>query len=54
MLCLGSLGMDRVISETCYKGTILQRNSRKMTINTHVHWTNLASGEFSYADNVCK
>ena len=26
MLCLGSIGMDRFISESYYKGTILQRN----------------------------
>ena len=25
--------MDHVISEVCYKGTILQRNNRKMTIS---------------------
>ena len=31
-LSLGSIGMDHVISELCYKGTILQRNYRKMTI----------------------
>ena len=31
MLYLGSIGMDHVISEPCYKGTILQRNYRKMT-----------------------
>ena len=36
-LCFGSTGMDCiirdcVISESCYKGTILQRNYRKMTI----------------------
>ena len=30
--CLGSIGMDRVISESFYKGTNLQRNCRKMTI----------------------
>ena len=30
--CLGSIGMDCVITETCYKGTILQKNYRKMTI----------------------
>ena len=30
--CLGSIGMDCVISELCYVGTILQRNFRKMTI----------------------
>ena len=32
MLCLGSIEMDCVISESCYKYTILQRNYRKMTI----------------------
>ena len=32
MLYLGFIGMDRVISEQCYKGTILQKNYRKMTI----------------------
>ena len=32
MLYLGSIGMDCVISELCYKETILQRNYRKMTI----------------------
>ena len=32
MLYLGSIGMDNVISEPCYKGTILQRDYRKMTI----------------------
>ena len=31
-LCLVSIGMDCVISELYYKGTVLQRNSRKMTI----------------------
>ena len=32
-LCLCFIGMDHVISELCYtKGTILQRNYRKMTI----------------------
>ena len=31
-LCLGSIGIDHVISRSCYKGTILQRNYRKMTI----------------------
>ena len=30
--CLGSIGLDDVISELCYKATILQRNYRKMTI----------------------
>ena len=24
-LCLGSIGMDTVLSELCYKGTILQK-----------------------------
>ena len=28
-LCFGFIGMDHVISELCYKGTILQRNYRK-------------------------
>ena len=32
MLGFGSIGMDCVISEPCYKGAILQRNYRKMTI----------------------
>ena len=32
MLCLGSIGMNCVVSEPCYKWTILQRNYRKMTI----------------------
>ena len=31
MLCMGSIGMDCVKSELCYKGTILQRNYGKMT-----------------------
>ena len=35
-LCLGSIGMDCVISESCYnRGTILQRNYRKITIYGH-------------------
>ena len=32
MLFLESIEMDSVISELCYKGTILQRNYGKMTI----------------------
>ena len=32
MLCLGSIGNDHAMSEPCYKGTILQKNYRKMTI----------------------
>ena len=32
MLFWGSMGIDRVISELCYKGKILQRNFRTMTI----------------------
>ena len=32
MLCLGSIGMDQIVSEP-YKGTVLQRNYRKMTIS---------------------
>ena len=31
-LFLRSIGMDSIIREACYKGTILQRNYRKMTI----------------------
>ena len=31
-LCLGSIELDHVISELCYKGIILLRNYRKMTI----------------------
>ena len=34
-LFLGSIGMDDVISELSYKGNILQRNYRKMTIHGH-------------------
>ena len=29
-LCLGSIGMDIAISQWCYKGTILQKNYRKL------------------------
>ena len=32
MLCLGSIELDCVISEPCYKGIILLRNHRKMII----------------------
>ena len=32
MQYLGTIGMDRVISELCYRWTILLRNFRKMTI----------------------
>ena len=35
MLHLGSIGLGRVANELCYKGTILQRNNRKMTIYDH-------------------
>ena len=31
-LCLGPIGMNHVVSESCYKGTILRRNYRKITI----------------------
>ena len=31
-LYLGSIGMDHVISESCCKGTIIQRNYRKNNI----------------------
>ena len=30
--CLGSIALDLVMSKSCYKGTILQTNYRKMTI----------------------
>ena len=30
--CLGSIGMNSIISEWCYKETVFQRNYRKMTI----------------------
>ena len=33
MLYLGYIGTDCVISELCYKGTILQSNDRKITIS---------------------
>ena len=29
MLCVWSISVDHVISESCYKGKILQRNDRK-------------------------
>ena len=32
MLYLASIGMDHNVSESCYKGKILQRNCRKMTM----------------------
>ena len=35
MLCLGPMEMNHVMSELCYKGLILQRNNRKMTIHGH-------------------
>ena len=31
MQCLGPIGMDCAINESCYKGTILERNYRIMT-----------------------
>ena len=33
VLWLGSMRMDCFIGESCYKGAILQRNYRKMTIH---------------------
>ena len=33
--------MDGVISESCYKGTILQRNYRKMTITWSFSYNSL-------------
>ena len=35
MLYLGSKGIDHVVSEYCYKETILQRNYEKMAIYGH-------------------
>ena len=32
MLCLGSIGMEHVISESCYTETILLKNYRKMSM----------------------
>ena len=32
-LCLVSFGIDHIISEPCYEGTILKRNCRKMTFS---------------------
>ena len=32
-LCLGPIEVGQVISDLCYKGEILQRNYRKMTIS---------------------
>ena len=32
MLCLGSTGVDQIVSAFSYEETILQRNYRKMTI----------------------
>ena len=34
-LTLGSIGMDCVIRESCYKGTILQKNYRKIIFYGH-------------------
>ena len=38
MLYLGSIGKDRVISELCYKGAILQRNYMKIMKMT-IKWS---------------
>ena len=32
-ILFGSIGMDHAISKSCYKGAILQRNYREMTIS---------------------
>ena len=37
-LSMGSMGMDHVISESCFRGTNLQWNYRKMTILWLVGW----------------
>ena len=55
-LCLESIGMDPGISEWCYKGTILQRNSKNIYLQLlwweskarHIHntaWTPLQNGK---------
>ena len=38
-LCLGSIRMGCVISDLCYKGTILQKNCRKMTRKMTILWS---------------
>ena len=37
------IGIHCVISEPCYKGTILQRNYKKMTIPFHGHFPVISS-----------
>ena len=32
MLCLGSKGLDSVMSDSCYKEAVLQKNYRKKTM----------------------
>ena len=39
---LGSIGMDRVISEPCYKGTILKGNYWKMTLKESFSYNSFA------------
>ena len=41
-LCLGSIGMDHVLSKSCYKETILQRTYRKMTISWSFSYNSIA------------
>ena len=36
-LCLGSMGMEGVVSELCYKSTILQRNYRNFNAKIGIH-----------------
>ena len=35
MLCFGPIGMDWVLSESCYKGTLLQNNYRTLPFHGH-------------------
>ena len=46
-LCLGPMGMDSGISELCFKGKILQRNYRKMTIS----WLFFSRTQYTWTGN---
>ena len=45
MLCLGSIGINRVISEPCYKGKILQRIDWSFSYNSVVKFHGKKIGE---------
>ena len=51
MLCLGSIGMDCVVSELSYKGTIIQMNYRKMTILWSFFLYNCATTNLAISSN---